>query len=871
MREENRAERWVKMKELFSKAHEMELSERERFLIDACGHDKEMLHELIALLEAGMYAGPLDHSPDRIKNTAWTLLEAKIMQGKIIGPYRILGILGHGGMGKVYIAERADGQFDRKVALKLIHNDFAPGNQVQRLLAERQILATLRHEHIARMLDGGVTGEGFPYIVMEYIEGQPIDTYCDNRQLTIRQRLNLFLAVCDAVQYAHGKLIVHRDLKPSNILVTDDGVVKLLDFGIAKVLKPEFLPDGQAPVTRTGLLPLTPAYASPEQVRGDPVTAASDVYQLGVVLCELLIGCRPYEITGQRPSEIEAIICDIESERPSTIYLKRVIRNRSDGILPDQISRNRKTGHVQLVRHLRGEIDTIVLKALRKEPDRRYESPGHLAADIKRYLSGRPVSAHPDSRAYRARKFVNRHRVGVSFSAVIMILMAGYAITITWHSGQTRAALEQAQREAAKAEQVTSFLIDMFRAGDPTEVMGDTVTAGILLERGIQQADLLDDQPDIQEQIYNVVGRAYQSLGHLEQAERLFQKVLDMRRELFGDSHIEVANSHYNLGTVLHNLGRYQDSDLHFEQAVEIYDTDPGYASPEYANSLHNLANIRNVRRQHADAETMYRKALSMRRELLGDDHPDAAASLHGIGVSLFLQNYTGRARAYLNDALRIVRRYEDGEHILKADILISLAELDRRTGDAETAEARLMEALDQRTSVYGERHLEPAIVRKHIADFYRDQERFSAAETLYMEILDYIRHDSDVTNPLKRPVLQSLARLHMRQDEPEKAEPLFREALDLILSILHPGHLQAASATLELGICLTRTGKFDEAESLLLASLEIYRTYGSEEDEKHPGFITTLEHLVEMYEKLGIEEQATIYGDQLSEIATGQ
>ncbi|CAN5480125.1 hypothetical protein BH23BAC3_BH23BAC3_24080 [soil metagenome] len=497
--------KWHKVKQIFSEALELNPGDRERFVKDACGDDKDLLTEVQSLLAAYEKSGPLDKSPENLKKTVFTRPKNPTFKNQVVGNYKIIRALGHGGMGSVFLAERSDGQYDQRVALKLLRTGFTSENQTRRFLAERQILATLVHKNIARLIDGGLTEQGQPWFAMEYVDGFPIDKYCDTNQLTVKERLKLFKDVCNAVQFAHQKLIVHRDLKPSNIFVEENGTVKLLDFGIAKALKPDEILSGQIPITKTGLLPLTPAYASPEQIRGDSITTSSDIYQLGVMLYELLTGFTPYNVSGRSPSEIEQLICESTPTRPSTAITK--LPDRDSDTTTQQICTARKTEPDELQRLLRGEMDTIILKAMHKEPERRYESAGQLAADIHNYLNGKPVTAHPDSVAYRVRKFIQRHKIGVASAATIILLLLGYALTITYHSQQTQAALEQARQETAKAEQITGLLMDMFEASDPSESLGENITARQLLESGIRQVEQLQEQPEVQAQMLDLTGR----------------------------------------------------------------------------------------------------------------------------------------------------------------------------------------------------------------------------------------------------------------------------------------------------------------------------------------------------------------------------
>lgn len=473
---------WKKIKEIFSEALELDKSERVTYIKKACKDEPELMDEVLSLIEAHEISGVLDRPIDDIRMSAISVAKEDRMKGMLFGNYRIVKELGHGGMGSVYLAERADGEYDQLAALKLLHSPFASDHQVKRFKNERQILASLEHDHIARLLDGGITDNGQPYYVMENVDGQPIDVYCNQHQLSIKERLNLFVDVCGAVQYAHRKLIVHRDLKPSNILVTKDGRIKLLDFGIAKVLSNSELSGASAVLTRRGLLPVTPAYASPEQVRGEEVSTASDVYQLGLVLYELLTGILPYNVSDKTPGEIERIICDEYPVRPS-IKVSESPKNH-------QKSEHKPTGlrPSKVKKRLRGDLDTVILKALRKEPERRYESAEQLGADIKHYLSSRPVTAHPDSRIYRTRKYISRHRWGVTTTiAIFLSLIMGIGVAI-WQAQKAQTALAKTEEALNRAETLQGFLTDLFLPGALDRPADQLPNTEELLESGARQA-----------------------------------------------------------------------------------------------------------------------------------------------------------------------------------------------------------------------------------------------------------------------------------------------------------------------------------------------------------------------------------------------
>ena len=437
-------ERWQQADAVFSEALDLPPEKRAAFLDEACAGDADLRREVERLFEADAQAGLFLETPSdwfdapRLPGPGVAAegdRARRAVLGQQVGPYRLLDEIGHGGMGTVYLAERADGQFEQQVALKLVRSGVATDEALRRFRLERQILAGLHHPHVARLLDGGVTEDGTPYFVMEYVAGIPIDRYCDEHRLSIAERLRLFCTVCAAVQYAHQNLVVHRDLKPSNILVTDDGQVKLLDFGIARLLDPEARTLSPA-LTQTGLRLMTPEYASPEQVRGEPVGTASDGYQLGVLLYELLTGHRPYRLPGRLLHHIERIVCEEMPTRPSTAVVQiEEVEVSGDGgtqsITPEQVSRARSTSIERLRRRLAGDLDNIVLMALRKEPARRYASVGNLEADIQRHLTGLPVRARPDTLVYRATKFVRRNWIGVAATLLVMLsLVAGLTVAL---------------------------------------------------------------------------------------------------------------------------------------------------------------------------------------------------------------------------------------------------------------------------------------------------------------------------------------------------------------------------------------------------------------------------------------------------------
>jgi eukaryotic-like serine/threonine-protein kinase len=813
---------WQKLKQIFSEALKLEGSEQNAYIENMCGDDQQLLEEAKSLIRAYNSPGPLDRSLNEVKVSALTDYQSEEKRGKKAGSYKIVGELGHGGMGSVYLAERADGQFDQRVALKLLRTGFTTENQTRRFLAERQILASLNHKNIARLLDGGVTDDGQPFYVMEYIDGQPIDRYCDEKKLTISRRLELFLEVCKAIQYAHQKLIVHRDLKPSNILVEDDGSVKLLDFGIAKALNSDELMTGRMPLTKTGLLPLTPAYASPEQVRGENIATASDIYQLGVVLYELLTGSRPYEVTGRSPSEVEQIICRQQPTRPSTAITKLPSVAEEEETTPVQISSARQTQPEQLQKQLRGDLDTIVLKALRKEPERRYESAEKLASDIHNYLSGKPVSAHPDSLMYRGKKFITRHKAGVLSGAAIVLLLVGYAVTITWHSQQTQTALELAEQEAVKAAQVTDFLMDMFEASDPNQFPGTTVTAGDLLERGVQQAEQLENQPEIQAQMMDLTGRIYMNLGQYDLAGSLLERGLELRQEIFEPNHAGISESLHNLGVLKWNRGRYETAEEYLRESLQmkrqIYHTD----NESIATTMSALAIVLKELRNFDQAEPLYREALAINLDLFGEVHEDVAYSLNNLGNFLESTGEFQKAEEHYLKSLNIYRELYGNDHPQVAGRLNNLGGLQINKGDLREAMKFHEEALKIRQSVFDEMHPDIAESYYNLGIVHMDLEHYEQAEQHLQKALTIRQTVLDSLHPNTSQTLNVLGILNQRTDNFEAATEYFTKALEIQKSQLGEKHSEVGIQLNNIGLLLVRQERFSEAMETLERAREI-------------------------------------------------
>jgi serine/threonine protein kinase/Flp pilus assembly protein TadD len=625
------------MKEIFASAVELDPEARPAFLRDACGDDQSLLAELEALIASHETNAsvPLGNKPRPSFGGAW--------DGRRIGPFRILHLLGSGGMGDVYLALRADDAFNQRVAIKLVRTGVDSEEILLRFRHERQILAALDHPNIARLMDGGTTEEGLPYFVMDYVEGTPITTYCDQHKLPISERLRLFRDVCLAVQYVHQNLIVHRDLKPSNILVTADGIAKLLDFGIAKLLRPEFFSQPME-ATRVDSRILTPWYASPEQVRGEPITTASDVYSLGVLLYELLAGRRPYTLETDAQNEILNAVCDQEPQKPSASL------SRTEKPLADEIAGTRATVQERLKRDLSGDLDTIVLKALRKEPQRRYSSAEQFAEDVRRYLQGLPVTAQRNSGSYRAGKFIRRHKSGVAAAILLVTSLIAGVVATSWQASVARSERARAEQQFNDVRRLSTSLLFDFDASI-RNLPGSTPARQLLVQRALEYLNRLADQAHgdvgLQRELVeaylkvgDVQGNPYEAnLGDTQGAVKSYQKALAISQSLSQldpkdwETKKYLARSYQSLGQVLPSLGKPTEGAADLLQAVAILESLSADAETRYrlANSYQVLGDLQghvgipNLGDPVA-SQASYRKSLQLYQSILAQNpHDDRA------------------------------------------------------------------------------------------------------------------------------------------------------------------------------------------------------------------------------------------------------
>jgi serine/threonine protein kinase/Tfp pilus assembly protein PilF len=755
-------DRWRQIDDLFAEALERPAGEREAFLAAACGEDGELRRAVESLLAAD------EASSTFLERPAGELLGfVPELEGRL-GPYRLLRRLGDGGMGTVYLARREDEHYERDVAIKVIRSGLQSPEALHRFVAERQILARLEHPNIARLYDGGSTEDGRPYLVMELVEGVPVDDYCDEHQLSIDQRLDLFRRICGAVQYAHQNLLVHRDLKPANILVTAAGEPKLLDFGIAKRLEPGSSTEPN--LTQTGMRMMTPVYASPEQVRGEAIATTSDVYSLGVLLYELLAGRSPYRVVNGLPHEIELAICEQEPERPSLALFRAV-----DGApTPVETAHARASRPQALHRRLRGDLDNIVLMALRKEPERRYGSAAQLSRDLESHLQNLPVVARPDTLPYRLRKFVRRHRAGAAAAAVVALLIAGFIVSLIVQG-------RRIARERDKARYSLSFLLDTFKDADPYHTKGERLTADEIMTRGAERVSRdLSRQPDVQAALMDAIGEVERGLGRYDRAEPLLARGLALRSATFGPSSLEVADSLEHLGRLKQDRSAVAESEDLLRRALAIRRSRPGGQRLETARALNELGELLVVKGESAEAEKLHREALSVATRVENGVGPTVAESLLLLAKAKKEQGNYASAERIARQGLVVERRVLGPRDPSLYRFQTSIGEVLIDAGKYREAESLLRASLGAQRRILGREHPDVALTLGNLATALYRQGRWAESEAVNREALAIVRTQFGPSHWLVDSILGDLAAAIDAQGRCEEAIRYQQEALEI-------------------------------------------------------------------------------------------
>jgi eukaryotic-like serine/threonine-protein kinase len=858
-------DRGAVLRTIFLDALDTAPGERGSLLEARCGTDAALRREVEALLEAGDEADEYlwslarrARAPLEMEGTAF------FAEGRQLGAYRLLRQIGQGGMGAVYLAERADRQFEKEVAVKLLPLGLDTGAARERFLAERRILAGLEHPGIARLLDAGIGEDGTPFFVMEYVDGEPIDRYCQRRNPGIAERIGLFLQVCAAVEYAHRNLVVHRDLKPGNILVTPDGTARLLDFGIAKVLGAG--PDaGSTALTRKAGLVMTPAYASPEQVRGEAVTTLADVYALGVLLYELLVGRAPFQATGLSPAQLEQLICSHDPVPPSVAAGRNA--RAGDGTAAGAAG-------TRIARQLRGDLDTIVLMALRKEPSLRYGSVAELVEDVRRYLDGLPVRARVPSARYRFGKFARRNRLAVTVTGLLLAgLIAGLAGAIT-HSTRLEAERDRARFEAARATSVTAFLIDLFDDAGSSGAR-DTLSVGRLLARGEERLGPdMELQPLVRIELLDALSRAYDRTGLDEAARRMRATRLEAVRDHFGPGHLRTADAlvAYGMGRI---QARHWEAGLApLEEGVAILRALPhqGQHTAEIRGLLQNA--LWGMSRGYREVARLDESLLAVQEYFALRLDPesgkavddDVAEELAMLAFVLRGHQRYDEAAALYEEAIALARSRPNG---VDPAVLNNYASLLRAMGRLDEAELHFRESRDGILARGPDEFDESFVYTVHhnLASILTLRGRYAEAVAIAIRAraLTEAAYPADHWRAARATGRVGVA--YMDGGDCAAAEPHLRTAFATYRTALGADHTWAAQARALLGTCLVELGRLPEAEETLLAS---HASFGATTESNPASVVPSLEGLVRLYQALGRPDEEARYRRLLADAETG-
>jgi len=858
------AERWRVLSPYLDEALEIAPDERAAWLTSIATRDATLADDLRKMLAQHRTVNQSRFLERAVLDPGHA--PAASLAGLVVGAYRLISLIGQGGTGSVWLAERCDGHFEGRAAVKLLNISLVGRAGEERFRREGNILARLRHPRIAHLVDAGVSPAGQPYLVLEHVDGQTIDRYCDDRGLPIEDRVRLFLNVVDAVAHAHANLIVHRDIKPANVLVSTTGDVKLLDFGIAKLIEQDTAwgsATQTSALTREGGAVLTPEYAAPEQLSGGAVTTATDVYALGVLLYVLLTGRHPVGEALESPATLIRAIVDQEPARVSDA----VVSETNGAHVSVRHATARGTTPVKLRRLLRGDLDTIVSKAMKKNASERYSSVTALADDLRRFLRHEPISARPASLGYQLVTFVRRHAVGVTTSVAVVLVIAGLTAVNTRRLAAER---DRAQKETAKAVKVSEMLMGVLTSADPYTIRGQSgePTVRALLDASVAQVqNELAGQPDLQVQLLTSMGRTYRRLAEYATSERLLEQALAVGERVYGPEDVRVALTLDYLGVVLADRGDYAGASRQLERALAIRRKRLGPEHEGVAVTLAELGRVYQDEGLNQRAEPLHREALAIRRKVLGAEHRETAVSLSDLASVLRLNGNLDDAETLLKQCLDLNRKTRGEDHPNTSTTLHDLALITATRGEYRSAETLFRRVLATERATLGDRHPVVATTLNALSRVLVAERRLDDAASALEEALDIARAALGTDHQLVAIYSINLASVQVARHKTAAAEPLLREGLRIRAAapeivptrrrtFLDDDWSLGATKSL-LGATLVSLGRYNEAETVLLDARNDLASHATPQ----PAVMkATLTRLVQLYVAWGKRDRAESY-----------
>jgi serine/threonine protein kinase/tetratricopeptide (TPR) repeat protein len=867
------SQQYQRVQEIFHRVADLAGRERQASLDELCGGNEELQDAVARMLEADAGGRSLlDSGAARLLNDLGESEQVDFRRYSF-GPYHLIRLLGEGGMGVVYLAERED--LGSRAAIKLLRDSSLSPMRRERFAAEQKMLAALNHPSIARLYDADTLEDGTPYIVMEYVEGVPLTTYVRERGCSLEELVEIYRSICEAVRYAHSQAIIHRDLKPSNVLVTEGGMVKLLDFGISKQLQQLGAEDELSTVTTFRLL--TPAYAAPEQLRGEHAGVQADVYSLGVILYELVAGRLPYDLSHQTPGQIERTI-EQEDPKPPSTY-----------------GRLRKEGAWQLPPLAWSEIDTLCLTAMHKDPARRYQSVEALIRDLDHFRKSEPLEARPDSFGYRASKYMARHQRALAWGTAVVLVLAAVG---TYAGVRVAKARRETAAEAARTQQIERFMLNLFSGGETQAAPSADLRVATLLDRGVQQAKMLESDPETKAELDDTLAELYEQLGKLDRADPLLQSALEARQRLYGPESAKAAETMTEIGLLRLEQAKPDEAEKLTRQALAIEERTLAPGDPATAKAMSGLGQVLNERGKSSEAIPVLEKAVKLQSGKPGLES-DLADSLSGLGTANYQTAHYAEAEKEHQQALEIDRQLYGSLHPRLAYELVDLGEIQHDLGNDAAAEKLYRQALDINKAWYGEKHPVTAFCMMAVGQSLVYQKRFEeaapfieqsvalqqeifgpshprvamalnvagvfelrrghleAAQTDFMRMANIYRETYGDGHFLVGTTMLNVGQVYIEEKKYALAEDAFRGALDRFRGQLPPDHPSVGIGEQKLGNVLVLEQKYKEAEAPLL---DAARIFGKQNPPPAPRLESVRKDLATVYAQLHEPEKAAAY-----------